>query len=403
MKKIARILALFSLIATLLAHQCLFAELSLDQVNQINKIFGINFLQDKNLWDDTPESFVKRLGAKFEETEMGNLKVYTTYAKGKILNASIEQLRFSASNGKLSQIEMVFFNKGDSVEGKRWTSQMQREMKQQWDAIKDSLDKFAGKSQKGTWGEGRMKNKAQIWNFDDIVFSLEFKPREFIILHISQKGQRRADVSIAASNSEEFDGSANVKKNSNGDVFIDNIPMVDQGPKGYCVPATLERCFKYYNIAGVDMHKIAAVCNTQMGGGTTINNVMNDFKKVCNTYKLRMTPVGSLSLYSIARFVDKGTPICWTMFSTDDYMKRMLENSAMRKSENFQDYCKKIDDQKKLKKKPEGAHICLIIGYNKKSNEIAVSNPWGERFQITWVRFDDAKVVSRNAFVINPR
>ena len=40
MKKIARILALFSLIATLLAHQCLFAELSLDQVNQINKIFA---------------------------------------------------------------------------------------------------------------------------------------------------------------------------------------------------------------------------------------------------------------------------------------------------------------------------------------------------------------------------
>ncbi len=276
-------------------------------------------------------------------------------------------------------------------------------MKQQWDAIKDSLDKFAGKSQKGTWGEGRMKNKAQIWNFDDIVFSLEFKPKEFIILHISQKGQKPSAVSVAASNSEEFDGVANVKKSSNGDVFIDNIPMVDQGPKGYCVPATLERCFKYYNIPNVDMHKIAAVCNTQMGGGTTINNVMNDFKKVCNTYKLRMTPVGSLSLYSIARFVDKGTPICWTMFSTDDYMKRMLENSAMRKSENFQDYCKKIDDQKKLKKKLEGAHICLIIGYNKKSNEIAVSNPWGERFQITWVRFDDAKVVSRNAFVINPR
>ena len=365
----------------------------------INKKFGINFLKDTSLWDDTGEEFKKRLGANFQDTEINGGKIYTSFAKGKVLTANIEQISFIERSGKVAQVDMVFFNKGDSADGKRWTPKLQREMKQQWDSIENTLNSFAGKSTNGFWGQGRIKNRAKIWKFQSFIFTLEFKPKEFITLHITNPQAKIGKISAAS----DFDGKVNIQTESNGDVWIKNIPMIDQGPKGYCVPATIERCLKYYAITDVDMHKIAAVCKTQIGGGTLMSNVMTDFKKICGTFKLKMTNVGSLSMNSISSMIDKGIPICWTMFSTEPYTKRMMENTQKRTSTNFEDYCDSIKKQDKLKRMQDGAHVCLIIGYNKKSKELAVSNSWGERFEISWVRFEDAKIVSRNLFVINPR
>ena len=383
---------------------CLFCLTSFAEfdVRQMNKKFGINLFQDANIWDDSGSNLMQRLGAKFQTTKAGNKTISATYAKGKVLKAEIEQLRITEIDGKVAQIDMVFFNKGDSVEGKKWTQKLQREMMQQWQILETSLNEIAGKSTNGTWGFGRTKNKAKIWKFENYMFNLEFKPKEFIILHIIHPDFAKQAAKKQTA-SDTFDGKKNVSKEPNGDIYIENIPMVDQGPKGYCVPATIERCLKYYNITDVDMHKIAAVCDTRVGGGTTIDSVMTDFKKVCNTFKLKMSNVSGFSINSIAAKIDNGIPIGWTLFATDDFLKRMIANSDKRANSNFTDYCKDLKTQDKLKKRMQNPHICLIIGYNKKSKEIAVSNSWGDRFKIHWVRFDDAKVVARNAFVINPR
>lgn len=372
---------------------------------EINKKFGINMLKDANLFDDSPAEFAKRLGPKFEKTKVASGEIWTSYAKGKVLGVSLEQMRFKAVDGKVSQVDMVFFNKGDSAKGDKWTPQMQRQMKKTHDELGEQLDSFAGKSVQGTWGYGRVKNKAQIWTLENYVFTLEFKPKEFIVLHILPKSASGGAPAASQKKtvSDDFDGKANVKTDENGDVHIANIPMVDQGPKGYCVPATMERILKYYNIPDVDMHKIAAACKTNVGGGTTLNNVMNDFKKVCSTFKLKMAKVNGFTLNSISSMIDRGIPVCWTLFSTDAYMKRMVENSDKRTTANFAEYAKTLKDQPKIKREMKNAHLCLIIGYNKKSKEIAVSNSWGEQYSIHWVRFDDAKIIGRDVFFISPR
>ena len=134
-------------------------------VNEVNKKFGINFLQDANLWDDNATDFIKRMGAKFSSTKVGGGTIHTTYAKGKVLGSEIEQMRVEETSSKVSQVDLVFFNKGDSVEGKKWTPQLQRKMKEQWDSLEESLNNLAGKSKNGYWGTGRVKNKAKICIF----------------------------------------------------------------------------------------------------------------------------------------------------------------------------------------------------------------------------------------------
>lgn len=376
-----------------------FAEIN---VREMNTKFGINLFQDANLWDDSGSALIQRLGAKFQSTKAGNKTISATYAKGKVLKAEIEQLSITEIDGKVSQLDFVFFNKGDSVEGKKWTQKLQREMLQQWEILETSLNDIAGKSTNGTWGFGRTKNKAKIWKLENYMFCLEFKPKEFIILHVIHPDTEKKTATKQTA-SDTFNGKQNVTKEPNGDIHIENIPMVDQGPKGYCVPATIERCLKYYNITDIDMHKIASICDTRVGGGTTFDSVMTDFKKVCNTFKLKIGNAGGFSMNSIVSKIDNGIPICWMLFATDDFLKRMVANSDKRANADFTEYCKYLKAQDKIKKQMVNPHICLIIGYNKKSKEIAISNSWGEKYKIHWVRFDDAKAIARNIFIINPR
>lgn len=47
-------------------------------------------------------------------------------------------------------------------------------------------------------------------------------------------------------------------------------------------------------------------------------------------------------------------------------------------------------------------HICMIIGYNAATNEVAVSDSWGKRYTIRWVHADEAEAVSnKSGYVID--
>ena len=55
----------------------------------------------------------------------------------------------------------------------------------------------------------------------------------------------------------------NLQKNvvrKDDDVFIDGIPMVDQGQKGYCVNAAASRVFNYYGIP-LTQHEVAQMAD----------------------------------------------------------------------------------------------------------------------------------------------
>ena len=57
--------------------------------------------------------------------------------------------------------------------------------------------------------------------------------------------------------------------------------MVDQGQKGYCVPATLARVFAFYGMDGVDQHALAALCDSSADGGTSSNSMEAAMAAIC--------------------------------------------------------------------------------------------------------------------------
>jgi len=48
----------------------------------------------------------------------------------------------------------------------------------------------------------------------------------------------------------------------------------------------------------------------------------------------------------------------------------------------------------------ETAHVVLIIGYNKDTNEIAFSDSWGERYKERWITITEAEQVSQKRFYV---
>lgn len=77
----------------------------------------------------------------------------------------------------------------------------------------------------------------------------------------------------------------NVQRNEDGDVWIENVPMVDQGQKGYCAAAASERILRYYGLA-VDQHQIAQLAETAAEGGTTIEGMAVAVGKIGRQFQL---------------------------------------------------------------------------------------------------------------------
>ena len=70
-------------------------------------------------------------------------------------------------------------------------------------------------------------------------------------------------------------------------VWLD-VPMVDQGDKGYCLPATVSRIFSLYGMDGVDMHTIAAMCDSSASQGTTTESMVKALRSIASKYHVKL-------------------------------------------------------------------------------------------------------------------
>ena len=76
-----------------------------------------------------------------------------------------------------------------------------------------------------------------------------------------------------------------VERENNGDVLIPSVPMVDQGNKGYCVCASVERVMKYYGVQ-VDQHQMAQIADST-AAGTSTDAMMDALKKISGRFDVR--------------------------------------------------------------------------------------------------------------------
>lgn len=70
----------------------------------------------------------------------------------------------------------------------------------------------------------------------------------------------------------------------------------------------------------------------------------------------------------------------WRLISTPAFQQTANDNTARRNGKEIKE---RLAGQ--AEDTGSGGHICLIIGYNKQTGEIAISDSWGARFAERWV------------------
>ena len=240
----------------------------------------------------------------------------------------------------------------------------------------------------------------------------------------------------------------NLVRDSRGDVFIDNVPMVDQGAKGYCAAATAERVLRYYGL-DVDEHEFAVAAKTSAEGGTSTAEMVQSVTAIGKRHQLATTVLyGAADKGSGERIANLTKEVGQYNKVAKRLKKPQIDESVyVRRSGNTTFYSPAAVDEamdaevlREIKVKgvekpkymtfmknvrqnvnagqpliwgvklglyPEsdlpqagGRHMRLIIGYNDKKGEILYTDSWGKGHELKRMPADWAWTITHSLLVM---
>lgn len=219
-----------------------------------------------------------------------------------------------------------------------------------------------------------------------------------------------------------------------GDVWIENIPMVDQGPKGYCAAATSERIIRFFG-QEVDQHQIAQIANTTSGGGTSSAELkkalqavgrqydfslsthiewdFGDFMKMLERYNREAKKKGQGQIAVQDSGVIMIAPI-YAAMDPDTYKTVRLDKKS--DYSKFKEKVKKYVDAgcplawsvnlgmfKESTPTGTGGHLRMIIGYNTQKDELIFSDTWGRGHEKKFMSMENAFTITNSLFSLEPK
>ena len=326
-------------------------------------------------------------------------------------------------DGKRIEATLSIYNRGD--DGEISSDEFEKKMAQ-W---KGKLDKQIGTRADSRTQQGAVAVQGWTWKKDDTGFALEGsinrseKRVEFIRLRVlSLSAAKTAPRSMARRGTF----AENVKKDESGFTWIDGVPMVDQGEKGYCVVASIERVTRYFG-ADMDQHEMAQLANTSEHG-TRGDEMEKAFQRVTGKVHLRTLKHIEFDMRQMEKDIRGYNRIAKQKnlrtydFDPDEYMIsptmfwRAVNKEAFREMKrgqpthaHFKRKIKEYVDQGiplcwtlylGMFKEPDipqigGGHMRLIIGYNfdspnQEEHKIYYTDSWGEGHEKKTMRADEA-------------
>jgi len=227
-----------------------------------------------------------------------------------------------------------------------------------------------------------------------------------------------------------------IKTNKNGDQYL-QVPMVDQGKRGYCVVACAERILKYYNV-NIDQHILAQAANTS-NRGTRTTEIESSMKRVgakCSFHVKEISEYSPLiGNVNILKFIKKYNRyakrtgkkvIKVSRVRSYRQLFAMMDEETLVKTKinydksGFKKFKKKVKvtidsgmpvlwgvtlGMVKEGRLPQnvGGHMRLITGYNPKTDEMIYSDSWGKGHDFKKISWGKAWAMTNMAYVFIPK
>lgn len=357
----------------------------------------------KNLftWLTKDRSRGKLSRSKFPGREI-DLKVF----KGEV---PVHEVTVDFADGRLNMVTLSIYNRGDGgdISKQDFSSHFMNAGKSMGEGlgVKPRRKEADSKSGLLTAGFSWYSQQSGTALLEHNEKALEGGDIEFLRLRFARPDAKGA---LASSMSHSRGGAAarlgdlpvNVVEADDGDVFISNIPMVDQGDKGYCVVATIQRVFEYYGI-GADMHQIAQISDADPESGTNPLVMAKELDKIDYRFNTRLEIIGlgypltevdeKKGEYYVGKPVDERKFLKEIKNSIDDGLP-LLWGLALGR----------FPERPNLSPQTSGGHMRLIVGYNEEDGDIIFSDSWGAGHEHKKMKMSDAYKASLGLFVLKP-
>ncbi len=389
---------------------------------QVNAAVGMALFGDTALWGSAASEVAQKLELR-EESKTKTQGSYRLYPKDdlKLFGAHPYSVALYAENEKVTSLSLVFANKGDlfgakgsaelhfdkDTPPKEAEKMVKTAMDKDLGAISAALTGVLGQPRKERFGEGKAgRLNMQRWDWRGHSILLAEAEGEYVGVQIVT--QALADAGGKVPHTPDAivraHAKSNIENRESGDVVINDIPMVDQGPKGYCVPATAERAMRFMGVPA-DMYVLANAGNTGYGGGTSVELLLQGVGRLIRTKGRSFDSWdGEVKIKEIEKHINKGVPIMWALYSTKEFNETANKRTEARKQvTDWAQWKTRVTSEAAghtLTKDKETAHVVLIMGYNKNTGEIAFSDSWGERFKERWITASEAEQVSQKRFYV---
>lgn len=236
-----------------------------------------------------------------------------------------------------------------------------------------------------------------------------------------------------------------------GDVFLDGIPMVDQGRAAFCAVASAARVLQGYGIE-VTMEDMAVLANSSETGGTNRSQWDQALRQVAGEHGLELKTVTEVTdaahsipslveeynayaddmgynmlnasdyVMSIGRFSilnytafseDREYPVQREVMLSDDAREGAFNDNVIGRINDSDPlfWCVTLGDvpeeipgsSVKVKNYERGGHMRLIIGYNEDRGEVLYSDSWGEGHELKRMDGRDALSITTGMYYLTDK
>lgn len=411
--------------------------------------FGSFIGQKKALWDLDAAAVEEKYPKYFKFVDDTNQAMRFNGSGRKALyltlgDADIYEIIINLKDQKIRKISMSLYNRGDAG---KWTEE---KFKKALEDARAKIVEMVGKNVVPVERNDRLSGeKVNMANYStpdmDMVLrwsgaSNANREPEYIYIDVYYPGEGPRDlrkdlkIEVVAKGLEK-----NIKNDELGR-YLD-IPMVDQGDKGYCVAAAVERMMRYYG-SNVDQHTIAQVADSDADRGTSIVKTLETLGKLENKFGIKTKLCYGFEEFdqpgSFGEFVNNYNRLA----KQAKKQQLKLENYQGAKGRYFPDKFVSATDmelfiQTRQREKSDykkfietihekidaglpvlwgtyvfpgqdgaaklGRHMRIINGYNDKESSLIYTDSWGAGHEHKKMKYEDAYGITTVVIGLEPK
>ena len=364
----------------------------------------------------------------------------------RFLDLPIWEALFQFESNHVGRVDLSFYNRGDAgdLSATAFSNLLNKVTKalSSWtESAAMPLPELAGaahvKIQRASWtGPSTLSElewsvtKPRIQNAKTIDYRSEFIRLKLLPAAAATKAPARSIAAKLITAQTIFELRKRVQVSDDGDALIPDVPMVNQGFKGYCAAAVTARVMRYYGM-DFDQHDAAQVEGTSATEGTKGSSLKDSLRRIAQNNGLQFFSVQDadyqrmVSDYNVAAVAAHKPKVSLSgmkynldslFAAVDRELLRQTRGKKMADLTRFRsDVAKNIDVgvpliwDVYLGLVPEtpalfmgGAHLRLIIGYNRRTGDILYTDTWGRGHECKRMSLADAMTITLGLYAIKP-